>query len=552
MQAHTDPVQGMPMEQKRPGGEMRSSDPNGPTRSQLLPFGNQWQDITTKPYFLPGLVTALAVALLFGFMGSGTVIRVTYLGLPVGVPVYTFVMSALLVGGGLFAVYRMAGKPKAWWTLPAVAAFSGLLLSAPLMGMLQSVFGIVGNFNPQDSFLVRFIKMLFLAGLPEETFKAVPVAMGVYIGTRLLGRLPATHPARQFAVLEPLDGILIGAAAGFGFAFVETVYQYVPKVILVDQSVMVRLHNLMVQLGLRQIPNPSAYDSLPRLLIDQFIRLANAVGYERAALELQLILRDRLSVGLELMIPRLLGVVTGHAAYAGIFGYFIGLAAMKPAQRVKTVLIGLGIAASLHALWNASDASITSMLLIAFLAFFGLAVTISKARTMSPERSQLVASQLIDRFARTSPVTAAVPPSRPMAQAAPQQQQPQQQQQRPPQQAPAEAVRPVAQPMASMTWDDDSNLRLIEIGSARIPATVGQRLQERQLPGVRALRGDGVVAEVTAHPQDPALLGLKNLSDSPWQLTLADGTERELQPGRSIRLAEGLQVRMGPQTLRVR
>jgi hypothetical protein len=63
---------------------------------------------------------------------------------------------------------------------------------------------------------------------------------------------------------------------------------------------------------------------------------------------------------------------------------------------------------------------------------------------------------------------------------------------------------------------------------------------------------EGVVAEVTAHPQDPALLGLKNLSQQAWAVTLADGSTRELASGRSIKLEAGLKLTIGDLVATVR
>jgi hypothetical protein len=109
--------------------------------------------------------------------------------------------------------------------------------------------------------------------------------------------------------------------------------------------------------------------------------------------------------------------------------------------------------------------------------------------------------------------------------------------------APAAMQKPAAP--GSITWDDDSNQRIVEIGSARIPAAVGARLWERQAPGATASRGDGVVGEVNANPNDPSVLGFKNLSQQTWEVTLADGTQRELASGRSIKLEAGMKIRIG-------
>ncbi|MFM9915858.1 MAG: PrsW family intramembrane metalloprotease [Rhizobacter sp.] len=535
------------MEQKRPGGEMKSPSSSEPTRSQLIPLGGAWQELLTKPYFIPGLIVSLAIALLFSFRGDrSATINVSYGGIPVGVPAYTVVLALFIVFGGAFGVYRMAGKTKSWWLMPVVALFTGLLAFSPLMGMLQSVYGVVlGRSGNADGWVLKFVQSFFNAGLPEETLKAIPVAIGVYVGVMLLGRFKAAHPARQLAVIEPLDGILIGVASGFGFAFAETVFQYVPGVILNSPETVQGLIYSLKLLGysVRVPQDTSQLQDIGSL----FSLLVNKIGFERASFELAQILRSRQGAGLELMIPRLLSGLFGHAAYAGILGYFIGLAALKPTARAKTVLIGLAVAATLHALWNSSAGSVMMFFLLSMAAFVGLAVTIIKARAISPERDQLAASQLIDRFssdgASTIRSTVRLQPAMAVRPTAPVSV-------RPP--IPAAVPATPAAQVGSLTWDDDSNLRILEVGTARIPATAGARLYERQVPGAHSGQGDAVVAEVTPHPSDPAVLGLKNLSDQAWSLVTAEGQHRELAPGRSIRLVAGLQVTIGDVSVQVR
>jgi serine/threonine protein kinase len=53
------------------------------------------------------------------------------------------------------------------------------------------------------------------------------------------------------------------------------------------------------------------------------------------------------------------------------------------------------------------------------------------------------------------------------------------------------------------------------------------------------------VAEVTRHPNDPAIWGLKNLSDENWASTAAGGSVREVPPGRSVTLAAGTKIHFG-------
>jgi hypothetical protein len=63
---------------------------------------------------------------------------------------------------------------------------------------------------------------------------------------------------------------------------------------------------------------------------------------------------------------------------------------------------------------------------------------------------------------------------------------------------------------------------------------------------------DTVVAEVSSHPGDPSVLGLKNLTLQVWSATLANGEQRQVEPGRSIRLATGTRIDFGPITAEVR
>ena len=53
------------------------------------------------------------------------------------------------------------------------------------------------------------------------------------------------------------------------------------------------------------------------------------------------------------------------------------------------------------------------------------------------------------------------------------------------------------------------------------------------------------VAAVTAHPTNPNVWGLKNLSDQKWFITAADGSVREVEPQRSVTLAVGTRIQFG-------
>ena len=53
------------------------------------------------------------------------------------------------------------------------------------------------------------------------------------------------------------------------------------------------------------------------------------------------------------------------------------------------------------------------------------------------------------------------------------------------------------------------------------------------------------IAEITQHPANPQLWGLKNISDRGWQVTKPDGTKMEVPHGKNIALGNGIIVNFG-------
>jgi RsiW-degrading membrane proteinase PrsW (M82 family) len=142
----------------------------------------------------------------------------------------------------------------------------------------------------------------------------------------------------HFGLREPLDGIVLGVASGSGFFIYETLVQSVPQVI--DNA---------------KYPADRAFDGLVQLL---------ARG-----------------------LPQL----TAHSAYSGLFGYFIGLAVLRPGMAVLLIPLGWLSAAALHGAWDATSDLINSNLigvpvhvLIGLLSYALLAGAIFKAREISP------------------------------------------------------------------------------------------------------------------------------------------------------------------------
>jgi RsiW-degrading membrane proteinase PrsW (M82 family) len=185
--------------------------------------------------------------------------------------------------------------------------------------------------------------MFFGAGLMEELLKAVPIFLFMW-----LGRTRKSPRRERVGVWEPLDGILLGAASAVGFTLLETLGQYVPN------------------------------------LVQQVTQEAG-----QGAGEL---------IGLQLLIPRILGSVAGHMAYSGYLGYFIGLSVLKPKRRWRILGVGYLTASVLHALWN-SVGGFGNIIqaLVGVMSYAFLMAAILQARKLSPNRSENFATQMINR-----------------------------------------------------------------------------------------------------------------------------------------------------------
>jgi hypothetical protein len=90
-----------------------------------------------------------------------------------------------------------------------------------------------------------------------------------------------------------------------------------------------------------------------------------------------------------------------------------------------------------------------------------------------------------------------------------------------------------------------SGMMSIRIGTRAIPLPQNARLTEDDLPGLLTNDPNHIVAIVEPNPANPAILGLRNLSTSPWNATLTSGERREVPAGRAIKLDRGTQLDFG-------
>jgi RsiW-degrading membrane proteinase PrsW (M82 family) len=236
------------------------------------------------------------------------------------------------------------------------------------------------------------------------------------------------------------------------------------------------------------------------------------------------------SAGLNLLIQRVADGPAGHIAYSGYFGYFIGLAMMMPKNRWRTIGIGWICAATLHALWDSLTVTSAPLLLgVGILSYAFLGAAILKARQISPSRAQNFATQIY-RGGEAPPPAAYQPAA--YAQV------PAQQSFQPAGYAP----QPTVAPPAAFSSSPAPHALTFFVAGQRLLLTPGRRLTESEMPGLQASAANGVVAEVTRHPTDPNLLGLKNLSTASWTASTSAGETREIPSGKTIRLTPGTSV----------
>lgn len=309
-----------------------NSEKDSLTLTQLFPIVSTGRQLVQKAYLYPAILTVVCVVLMFLTIGKPTA--------------FNLLTAVYIAGGAYYFVYQLCGKRKPWWVLFGAAFATGAILLSPLLSIFISIFREVlpGNISADSQevgFLNLLVGMFFGAGLMEELLKALPVFAAL-----LLGRCLRSPWREKIGVWEPLDGILLATASAVGFTMLETLGQYVPNVI----------YNASLQSGI------------------------DAAG--------QL-------VGLQLLIPRILGSVSGHLAYSGYFGYFIGLSVLKPKSSWLILGIGYLTSAALHALWNAvGDVNVFILAFVGAISYAFLAAAILKARALSPTRSQNFATRL--------------------------------------------------------------------------------------------------------------------------------------------------------------
>lgn len=440
--------------------------------SELVPFRSKKIKLLKSPIFwFVGLTALFNVAL---FTLRVTVIHGETVGAQVAafdllVQVALFYLLALALLG--FHSYARSDKPILYYAFPAV--FVVVFMHSPLWNLIYQPFDVIALGNAMETssvFPIRLWSGFAGPGLREELVKGLPALIGASILLRPSAF--AWMPARLRTLLQvrgPLDGVLMGFAAGCGFLFAETGGQYV-------------------------------HQALQRSVTASQGNLSGAFGD-----------------ALMLLLPRVMNGWVGHMAWAGITGYFIGLAVIRPRNAGKLVAIGWVAASALHGLWDSSPPGGEAALVLIGGAGGLLAIAcLVKARQVEASqfgRSMGTFGSIVvpPGFTPASPA-AAPAPSAPSA-------------------TPAMPAAPAAAPAGLV----------LEVAGLRLPLRSGGVLDLGALLG----RGGDLRAEVTQHPTKPGVLGLKNLGGAAWQARLRDGTVQPVEAQRSLRLAAGTSIEFG-------
>ncbi|HWD58965.1 MAG TPA: PrsW family glutamic-type intramembrane protease, partial [Stellaceae bacterium] len=192
-----------------------------------------------------------------------------------------------------------------------------------------AAFGIDAGLSPLVIIAERGMPSFIAPGIIEECVKVLPVVIVLAAGMLL------SHPRqREYGLREPLDGIILAAASATGFAFLETMFIYVPKY--------------------------GALISTPRLLVNIFGHIAygGSFGYfiGLAALRHRRAIPAVIAVAIGFLLANVL-----HDLWDAMRFYGGGLAIMSPIHEV----------------------------IIAVVCFVVLGSLIMHAREISPEREFL-------------------------------------------------------------------------------------------------------------------------------------------------------------------
>jgi RsiW-degrading membrane proteinase PrsW (M82 family) len=336
----------------------------------FFPLLGDRSGLMTKTHLVPIIVTIAAGVALATAWGGGfdfiSIYRPESLNRAIQV---CWILGGYMTFLVNYFVYRLCDYDKSWRVMLGVFVIMAILMLFPLAPLAGFYNGLVFPGGPEAATpMWRIFGAFFGPGLGEELIKALPVFALVIVGARY------TQPfAKRVGVFEPLDGILIGVASASAFALMETMLGYIWQQI--NQETVPWIVEACKAAGLR----PGQYT--PDCVAAGITAGSNwgnvGVG------------------GIMSTLYRGLPNIAGHIAYSGVFGYFIGLAALRKSFAPVIVLVGWITAATLHGCFDAAWFSTSSIgyfgavvtsTLVAVLSYAFLGSAILKGQRISPTR----------------------------------------------------------------------------------------------------------------------------------------------------------------------
>jgi hypothetical protein len=99
--------------------------------------------------------------------------------------------------------------------------------------------------------------------------------------------------------------------------------------------------------------------------------------------------------------------------------------------------------------------------------------------------------------------------------------------------------------MRSVAASRQTGYELALVGGRTLQLQEGMPLTAEDLPGLEPKGADGMVALVSAQPNRPQEVLLRNRSKQSWTAGDGRGKKQTIEPGRGIELADGLEVDFG-------
>jgi RsiW-degrading membrane proteinase PrsW (M82 family) len=269
------------------------TDETSPSMTKILPMSKEgfYEQLRSQSFFWPGIVTVVSGLMMF--ISFSKILETGDEGYAI---FYEGVLGVYIGLATIFFIVNVADIKLPTWIPIASALFTILMLTIEIPFYFLSIFfrpPIIQALLKDTTIVGHFIGHFIGAGLMEELFKAFPV----FIALAFVNQFKRLNISGfEESRLSPTLAVVIGSSSAVGFIIYETLMGYVP--------------NYQAEGGI--------------------------------------------AIGLMLLIPRFITGIAGHAAWSGIFAYFIALGFYYKKKTFFYPFMGWMLASGLHGLWNTS------------------------------------------------------------------------------------------------------------------------------------------------------------------------------------------------------